>query len=238
MWPTSAISFREVVAGDGADLLQSLDRIGAGRSSQFAFRPRAGSDPQPLVHGWAYRVERDHWPLIYCAFLRPDGDLTLASDREGDRRKDEFLAVLAHELRNPLAPIRLWTQRLLGAEGASPVVRHASEVVDRQVRHLTRLVEDLLEVSRFMWGKVALRMELVSLQEAIELAVQMAQPLIEERRHELTVWRPARRPVGARRPGPAGRDLPEPAGERRQIHAPSGDLRLTVRPWTRRRWCR
>jgi signal transduction histidine kinase/CheY-like chemotaxis protein len=104
-----------------------------------------------------------------------------------DRRKDEFLARLAHELRNPLAPIRIWTQRLLGAAETPPLVRHASEVVDRQVRHLTRLVEDLLEVSRFVWGKVALRQEPVALGEAVELAVQMAQPLIEERRHELTL---------------------------------------------------
>jgi signal transduction histidine kinase/ActR/RegA family two-component response regulator len=104
-----------------------------------------------------------------------------------DRRKDEFLARLAHELRNPLAPIRIWTQRLLGASETPALVRHASEVVDRQVRHLTRLVEDLLEVSRFVWGKVALRQEPVALGEAVELAVQMAQPLIEERRHELTL---------------------------------------------------
>jgi signal transduction histidine kinase len=112
-----------------------------------------------------------------------------------DRRKDEFLALLGHELRNPLAPLRIWSQRLLTVEGLPPEVRHASEVVDRQVRHLTRLVEDLLEVSRFMWGKTSLRQDLVRLSEAIELAVQMVQPLVEERKQvllvsagERTVW--------------------------------------------------
>ena len=104
-----------------------------------------------------------------------------------DRRKDEFIARLAHELRNPLAPICIWTQRLLETEEAPPLVKHASQVINRQSRHLTRLVEDLLELSRFVWGKVALRREPVRLGEPIELAVQMAQPLIEERRHRLEV---------------------------------------------------
>jgi CheY-like chemotaxis protein/two-component sensor histidine kinase len=104
-----------------------------------------------------------------------------------DRRKDEFIARLAHELRNPLAPICIWTQRLLETEEAPPLVKHASQVINRQSRHLTRLVEDLLELSRFVWGKVALRREPVRLGEPIELAVQMAQPLIEERQHRLQV---------------------------------------------------
>jgi PAS domain S-box-containing protein len=104
-----------------------------------------------------------------------------------DRHKDEFLALLAHELRNPLAPLRIWSQRLLSVEGLPPDVRHASEVVDRQVRHLTRLVDDLLEVSRFMWGKTSLRQDLVRLSEAIELALQMVQPLVDQRKQVLLV---------------------------------------------------
>jgi signal transduction histidine kinase len=104
-----------------------------------------------------------------------------------DRRKDEFLAQLAHEMRNPLAPIQVWTQRLLDSEDPSPLVRQASQVLARQVRHLTRLVEDLLEVSRFVRDKLALKQEPCALTEAIELAVQMVKPLIDERQQQLTV---------------------------------------------------
>ena len=104
-----------------------------------------------------------------------------------NRRKDEFLAQLSHEMRNPLAPIRMWTQRLLDSGETSPLVRQASQVLARQVRHLTRLVEDLLDVSRAVRDKLVLRDEPTSLTEAIELAAQMARPLIDERQHKLVV---------------------------------------------------
>ncbi len=104
-----------------------------------------------------------------------------------NQRKDEFLAQLAHEMRNPLAPIRIWTQRLLDSDEASPLVRQASQVLTRQVRHLSRLVEDLLDVSRAVRDNLALRQEPTLLTEAIELAVQMVKPLIDERQQKLAV---------------------------------------------------
>ncbi|HEY4556112.1 MAG TPA: PAS domain-containing protein [Lysobacter sp.] len=105
--------------------------------------------------------------------------------READKRKDEFLAMLAHELRNPLAPIHTASHilRLSGAD--SPPVREASEVIARQVRHMTRLVDDLLDVSRVTRGLVELERAPVDLRTVLSTAVEQAQPLMQARRHEL-----------------------------------------------------
>jgi signal transduction histidine kinase len=110
--------------------------------------------------------------------------------READRRKDEFLAMLAHELRNPLAPIRNAVEvlKVIGASGPQP--QRAREMIDRQVKHLSRLVDDLLEVSRITRGKVKLTPGPVDLATVIARAVETSRPLIDSRRHELTVTLP------------------------------------------------
>ena len=110
--------------------------------------------------------------------------------READRHKDEFLAMLAHELRNPLAPLMnaLHLLRPGGLEGAE--AEQVRDVAERQVRHLTRLVDDLLDVSRISTGKVQLRKERLDLNAAVARAVDSARLLIESRRHELTVHTP------------------------------------------------
>src|SRR5512135_734222 len=105
--------------------------------------------------------------------------------READRRKDEFLAMLAHELRNPMAPI-LNALHLLREQGGGPMAEQAREVAERQVRHLARLVDDLLDVSRISSGKIHLRKGRVELGETVARAVETARPLIAARRHELS----------------------------------------------------
>jgi PAS domain S-box-containing protein len=107
--------------------------------------------------------------------------------RDADRRKDEFLATLAHELRNPLAPIGNALQ-ILRVQGASAdVARQAQDMMERQVHHLIRLVDDLMDVSRVMRGRIELRPENVLLSTVTARAVETAQPLIESRRHRLEV---------------------------------------------------
>ncbi len=110
--------------------------------------------------------------------------------READRRKDEFLATLAHELRNPLAPIRSSVQVLRRLGPPDPQLEWARDVIDRQAEQMARLVDDLLEVSRISRGKVVLRKERVDAAAVITRAVETARPLIEERRHALTVSLP------------------------------------------------
>ena len=103
--------------------------------------------------------------------------------READRRKDEFLATLAHELRNPLAPIRTGLQILNHREVADPLLA----MMDRQVEHLASLIDDLMDVSRISLGKIGLRKEVVTLASVVEQAVATIRPTIEERGHRLNV---------------------------------------------------
>jgi PAS domain S-box-containing protein len=106
---------------------------------------------------------------------------------ENDRRKDEFIAMLAHELRNPLAPIQNATRlmALLGPD--EPRLVHARDVIERQVGHLTRLVDDLLDVSRITRGKVTLQREPLTMESIVTAAVEVARPLIDQLGHTLTV---------------------------------------------------
>ena len=109
---------------------------------------------------------------------------------EGDRRKDEFLAMLAHELRNPLAPMRHGLQILQLAGDKPQVVAQTRDVINRQVQHMSRLVDDLLDISRITRGRVELRKRPVDLAEVVGAAVDEVRPLIESRRHGLTVAQP------------------------------------------------
>ena len=114
----------------------------------------------------------------------------LSALKESDRRKDEFLAILAHELRNPLAPIRNAVQ-IYRAKGLSvPELQWATDVIDRQVHQMTRLVDDLLDVSRITKGKIELRKERVELAVVVNSAVEASRPLIEKWGHGLTVTIP------------------------------------------------
>ncbi|WP_242343678.1 response regulator [Anaeromyxobacter terrae] len=110
--------------------------------------------------------------------------------READHRKDQFLAMLAHELRNPLAPVSN-AVRLLQEYGADARVRErALQAAGRQVRHMARLVDDLLDVSRIRSGKVRLRKDVVDLVQVVRDAVQTMQELVMSRRHALGVSLP------------------------------------------------
>jgi PAS domain S-box-containing protein len=110
--------------------------------------------------------------------------------RDSDRRKDEFLAMLAHELRNPLAPIRNALHLMKHANGAGSDLEAEREMVERQVLHMTRLVDDLLDVSRISRGKIELRKEPIELAAAVERTIGAIRPLIEEYHHELIVSLP------------------------------------------------
>jgi len=114
---------------------------------------------------------------------------TLAKVQRESQSKDEFLAMLAHELRNPLAPIRTGLQvlRLNPGEEAAERTR---EMMDRQIAHMVRLIDDLLDVSRVSRGKIELKKELLDLKTIVSLAVETSLPLIEAGRHELSVQLP------------------------------------------------
>ena len=129
--------------------------------------------------------------LALRAVIAIENASLLATLREADRRKDEFLAMLAHELRNPLAPIRNAVRIFQGTGPPVPEQQWATDVIDRQVHQMTRLVDDLLDVSRITRGKIELRKELVDLAAVVNSAVEASRPLIEKWGHELTLTIPS-----------------------------------------------
>jgi signal transduction histidine kinase len=114
-------------------------------------------------------------------------EATTAALQEADRRKDEFLAMLAHELRNPLAPIRTAVQLLRLKEVEESQAARARDIIDRQVEHLVCLIDDLLDVSRISSGIITLHREPVMLDAVIARAVETSQPSIDARQHELVL---------------------------------------------------
>lgn len=115
------------------------------------------------------------------------GDLVRA-----DRRKDEFLATLAHELRNPLAPIRFWLE-ILRADPSHEAMIEARQVIDGQIRHMVRLIDDLMDLSRISFDKLELRREHVAITDLIAAAIETSRPAIQEKEQVLSTTLPRER---------------------------------------------
>ena len=150
---------------------------------------RGDGSPVPVLIGYAALEEGHDRFICFVLDLTPQKRVEAAL-KEADRRKDEFLAMLAHELRNPLAPVRNAVQVMKRLGPADPTFQRAGEMMERQVEHLARLVDDLLDVSRVTRGKIKLQKEAVDLAAVVARAVETSQPLVEARRHELTVALP------------------------------------------------
>ena len=110
--------------------------------------------------------------------------------KDADRRKDEFIAMLAHELRNPLAPVRNAAHILRAKMAPNNETQWAMDVIERQVQQMSRLVDDLLDVSRIASGKIELRLERMAIATAVASAVEITRPLIERGRHEFSMTTP------------------------------------------------
>ena len=111
--------------------------------------------------------------------------------READRRKDVFLATLAHELRNPLAPIRNAAQMLASPKLESEQLKWARSVIQRQVKHMALLLDDLLDVARITQGKLELKKQQLALNSVVDSAVEAARPLLDRKSHRFTVTLPS-----------------------------------------------
>ena len=131
--------------------------------------------------------------------------------QDADRRKNEFLAMLAHELRNPLAPIRNAVHIMQGDDVSQPTMNWARDVIGRQADHMARLIDDLLDVSRIVQGKVVVKPEKLSLASLVERSVEASLPRVAARDQELRVELPhaACRPERRRRPAGPGAVQPD-----------------------------
>jgi len=128
--------------------------------------------------------------LATRAAVALDNCLLYAKIQDGDQRKNEFLAMLAHELRNPLAPIRNAVQLLRMPGHGQAKLNWALDVLERQTQQLVRLVDDLLDVARITQGRIILKLEPVDVAKVVGVAVEMSRPLIKAREHELAVTVP------------------------------------------------
>ena len=161
------------------------------------------------------RVAED---LAHRAAIAIENATLVSTLKEADRRKDEFLAMLAHELRNPLAPIRNAAHIVRARAPQTPELTWATQVIERQVHQMTRLVDDLLDVSRITSGKIRLHPERITMESVIDDVVETSQPQIEQ------PWSPARGPEARRTdlrergPGAPGADPVQPARQRGQVH--------------------
>jgi PAS domain S-box-containing protein len=194
----------EIVGHDFSTFFLPADRAAGKPAAELAAARLQGRIEE---QGW--RVRRDgsrFWAkavltAVYgrggelLGFAKVTQDLTqqrkLEELERSTQRMNEFLAMLAHELRNPLAPIRNAVTIMQLDGNLTPPLARVRDVIDRQLAQLTRLVDDLLDVSRLTTGKIKLRMERVSLRDVIARSVETVRPLVDQRHHQLVVDVPA-----------------------------------------------
>jgi PAS domain S-box-containing protein len=183
------------VAGQGFfELLDRVYRSGepfVGHALPLRLQREAGGPLEERYIDFVYQPIRDANGAVSGIFVE-GSDVTARKQiedelRAANRQKDQFLAMLAHELRNPLAPIMTAAQLLRIGRQDSKSVANASEIIVRQASHMTDLVNDLLDVSRVTRGLVALEKEELDLNVIVSAAVEQVRPLVDARRHALTL---------------------------------------------------
>jgi PAS domain S-box-containing protein len=196
-------AFRGLVHPDDNEMVeqaveQAID-AGADYSVEFRFRHRSGEWRWMDGRGRAVYGAQGQPTMLYgigidiTARKRSEDELRRLNRElaEAHRRKDEFLATLAHELRNPLAPMTNALEILRRKEPTDPMLRWTRDVLDRQVRQMARLVDDLLDVARITRGRIELRRERVELASVVHAAVESARPIVDAAGHALDVQLPS-----------------------------------------------
>lgn len=178
------------IAGSGPAFLAVL--LGTCSAAYFFIAPQASMGVSEIVQLLIYVLVNSAAALLFNRLRRQrrlaeqrsrDNERLSASLREADERKDEFLALLAHELRNPLAPIRSGLEMLRREPQNATLTDRVRGIIERQTGHLVRLTNDLLDVSRFSRGKLELQMERFDLRDAVSDAIEMTADQFAERSH-------------------------------------------------------
>jgi PAS domain S-box-containing protein len=180
--------------GDGEEFFAALPEKPRDGTSRRELELRAADGTPVPVMAAMNRIGLGDGSDVYCLIVT---DLREQKHRDQllveGRRKDEFLALLAHELRNPVAPIRYAAARLRGTGHTPERLEWARDVIDRQLDQLTRLIDDLLDVSRITRGRVSLNLEPVEIDTILARAVEAVRPLVEARKQNLMITRPGKR---------------------------------------------
>jgi PAS domain S-box-containing protein len=151
-----------------------------------------------------------------------------AALRDADRRKDEFLATLAHELRNPLSPIRQAAMISQSPGATEAQKRWSHEVISRQVHHMSLLLDDLLDISRVTRGTLELRIEMTELAAVVDAAIETARPLIDTKRHELHLELPPKEVTIAADPLRLAQILSNLLTNAAKYTDPGGEIRVRI----------
>ena len=148
---------------------------------------------------WELRVVQFGAHIASIVIEREHAEQTIRASeerlKEADRRKDEFLAMLAHELRNPLAPIRTGLQLVKLAGDTPGAIERVRSMMERQIGHMVRLIDDLLDVSRITSGKIHLQKRATSLAEVVEGAIEANRAAIEASQLQLSIQLPSTQPL-------------------------------------------
>ena len=168
------------------EFLPQVLREGQGEL-EIRFRHFRSGEPVWVIYSVVVLIDENGAPVGFGTVSRNITERRRVEHalREADRRKDEFLATLAHELRNPLAPIRNSLEILKRADDDVELLRRSRDTIERQLGHMVRLVDDLLDVSRITRDKIELRRSRVELKTVLSQAVETVRPLIEEKQHAL-----------------------------------------------------
>ncbi|TCZ82431.1 PAS domain S-box protein [Lysobacter sp. N42] len=195
--PDDELGFGWVAVIHPDDREEAIARLSDGLRTQEAFSVEYRARRWDGAWRWMHATARPRFGARgeFLGCIGAIMDVTERRDaedalREADRRKDEFLATLAHELRNPLSPIRTGLQ-VLNLTDDADVARRTRQMMERQLGHMVRLIDDLLDVSRITSGKAVLQRDRISLQGAARAAIESSRPAIEAARHRLSVDMPA-----------------------------------------------
>ncbi len=175
------------MTGSGEKSLQSRDESVARRAGRSA----VSAGEAALEASLARAVEERDRAQQALQVTVVERDRACGALRDADRRQDEFLATLAHELRNPLAPIRSAVQIMRMAEGDDAMTSAARAIIERQIKHLVRLIDDLVDVSHITRGRLELRKEPVDLAGVVRIAVEINRALLESKQQHVTLELPA-----------------------------------------------
>ena len=177
--------------------LKLLDQVYASgepfsaEAAPYTYQAERGGPLETRYFDFVYQPIKDADGKVTDIFVEgfdtTSRSLALAQLRNADHRKDEFLAMLAHELRNPLAPIHTATELIVRKTSADETIKRAAEIVRRQCGHLSRLVDDLLDLSRISRGRIELKRETLRLSEIIDHALETVTPLCRAKHHEISI---------------------------------------------------